>query len=94
MYGGSWELTSRRDVKSLRGEVLSATLEAPNTAPHQKWRSTTISFGASDCPNNMAGSDVLPVIVAPVIVNVKLYHMLIDGGVGLKVISYGVFKQL
>jgi hypothetical protein len=42
----------------------------------------------------MAGSDVLPVIVAPVIVNVKLYHMLIDGAVGLKVISYGVFKQL
>jgi hypothetical protein len=25
MYGGSWELTSRRNVKSLRREVLSAT---------------------------------------------------------------------
>jgi hypothetical protein len=35
MYGGSWELTSRRNVKSLRREVLSATLGVPKAAPHQ-----------------------------------------------------------
>jgi hypothetical protein len=56
MYGGSWELTSRRNVKSLRQEVLSVVLGVPKAAPHQQWRSTTISFGASDCPENMAGS--------------------------------------
>jgi hypothetical protein len=50
MYGGSWELTSRRNVKSLRREVLSPTPGVPKAAPHQRWRSTTISFGASDCP--------------------------------------------
>jgi hypothetical protein len=33
MYGGSWELTSRRNVKSLRLEVLSATLGVPKAAP-------------------------------------------------------------
>jgi hypothetical protein len=55
MYGGSWELTSRRNVKSLRREVLSAVLGVPKAAPHQRWRSTTISFGASDCPDKMAG---------------------------------------
>jgi hypothetical protein len=32
MYGGSWELTSRRNVKSLRREVLSATLGVPKAA--------------------------------------------------------------
>jgi hypothetical protein len=50
MYGGSWELTSRRNMKSLRREVLSVTPGVPKTAPHQRWRSTTISFRASDYP--------------------------------------------
>jgi hypothetical protein len=35
MYGGSWELTSRRNVKSLRREVLSTTPGVPKAAPHQ-----------------------------------------------------------
>jgi hypothetical protein len=94
MYGGSWELTSRRNVKSLRHEVLSATPGVPKAAPHQRWRSTTISFGASDCPNNMAGAGVLPLITAPVIANMRLHHVLIDDGAGLNVISHAAFKQL
>jgi hypothetical protein len=50
MYGGSWELTSRRDVKAQRREVLSAKPGVPKPAPHQKWKNTSISFGPSDCP--------------------------------------------
>jgi hypothetical protein len=94
MYGGSWELTSRRNVKSLRRQVLLATPGVPKAAPHQRWRSTTISFGASDCPKNMAGAGILPLITAPVIANMKLHHVLIDGGVGLNVISHAAFTQL
>jgi hypothetical protein len=94
MYGGSWELTSRRNVKSLRREVLSATPGVPKAAPHQRWRSTTISFGASDCLENMAGAGILPLITAPVIANMWLHHVLIDGGAGLNVISHAAFKQL
>jgi hypothetical protein len=92
MYGGSWELTSRRNVKSLRREVLSATPGVPKAAPHQRWRSTTISFGASDCPNNMAGAGILPLIIAPVIANMRLHHVLIDGGAGLNIINHVAFK--
>jgi hypothetical protein len=94
MYGGSWELTSHRNVKSLRREVLLVVPGVPKAAPHQRWRSTTISFGASDCPDNMAGSGVLPLITAPVIANMRLHHVLIDGGAGLNVISPAAFKQL
>jgi hypothetical protein len=94
MYGGSWELTSRRNVKSLRREVLSMVLGVPKAAPHQRWRSTTISFGASDCHENMAGAGILPLITAPVITNMRLYHVFIDGGAGLNVISHAAFKQL
>jgi hypothetical protein len=94
MYGGSWELTSRRNVKSLRWEVLSAVPGVPKAAPHQRWRSTTISFGASDCPENMAGAGILPLITALVIANMRLHHVLIDGGAGLNIISHAAFKQL
>jgi hypothetical protein len=94
MYGGSWELTSRRNVKSLRREVLSSTPGVLKAAPHQRWRSTTISFGASDCPDNMAGAGVLPLVTAPVITNMRLHHVLIDGGACLNVISHAAFKQL
>jgi hypothetical protein len=94
MYGGSWELTSHRNVKSLRREVLSAVSGVPKAAPHQRWRSTTISFGASDCPDNMAGAGILPLITAPVIANMRLHHVLIDGGADLNVISHAAFKQL
>jgi hypothetical protein len=94
MYGGSWELTSRRNVKSLRREVLSVVPRVPKDAPHQRWRSTTVSFGASDCPDNMARAGVLPLITAPVIANMQLHHVLIDGGAGLNVINHAAFKQL
>jgi hypothetical protein len=94
MYGGSWELTFRRNVKSLRREVLLAVPGVPKAAPHQRWRSTTISFGASDCPNNMAGASILPLITAPVIANMRLHHVLIDGGARLNVINHAAFKQL
>jgi hypothetical protein len=92
MYGESWELTSHRNVKSLRQEVLSAVPGVLKAAPHQRWRSTTISFRASDCPDNMAGAGVLPLITAPVIANMRLHHVLIDRGAGLNVISHVAFK--
>jgi hypothetical protein len=92
MYGGSWELTSRRNVKSLRREVLSAVPGVPKAAPHQRWRSTTISFGASDCLDNTARASILPLITAPVIANMRLHHVLIDGEAGLNIISHAAFK--
>jgi hypothetical protein len=42
----------------------------------------------------MAGAGILPLITAPVIANMKLHHVLIDGGAGLNIISYDAVKQL
>jgi hypothetical protein len=91
MYSGSSELVSRRDVKTLRREVFSVKPGTPKAAPHQRWRSTTISFGPSDCPENTAEAKMLPLVTAPTIANIRLHHVLIDGGAGL---SYAAFKQL
>jgi hypothetical protein len=71
--------------------VKPATLKA---APHQRRRNTTITFGPLDCPENMAGAGVLPLVTAPTISNVRLHHVVIDGGAGLSVISYAAFKHL
>jgi hypothetical protein len=42
----------------------------------------------------MAGAGILPLITAPVITNMRLHHVLINGGARLNVISHAAFKQL
>jgi hypothetical protein len=84
MFGGSWDITSRCIIKNLRREV----------APHHRWMETLISFDTSDCPKSMAGAGQLPLLVSLTIINVKLYHVLIDGGAALNLISLAAFKKL
>jgi hypothetical protein len=67
---------------------------APREAPHHRWMETSINFNASDYPKIMAGVGQLPLLVSLTIVNVKLYHVLIDGGVALNLISLAAFKKL
>jgi hypothetical protein len=42
----------------------------------------------------MAGVGQLPLLVSPTIINIKLYHILIDGGAALNLISLATFKKL
>jgi hypothetical protein len=93
LYGGSWDITSRRVVKSLRRAVAAAA-PASRAVPHHKWMETSIAFDASDCPKNMAGAKQLPLVVLLTIANVTLYHVLIDGGVSLHLISFTAFQKL
>jgi hypothetical protein len=53
-----------------------------------------IGFDTSGFPKSMVGAGQLPLLVFPTIFNVKLYHVLIDGGVALNVISLVAFKKL
>jgi hypothetical protein len=92
IFGGSWAITFRRVVKTLRREV--AAVAAPKAAPHCKWVETPIEFDSFDCPKSMAGVGQLPLLVSPTISNVKLYHILIDGGAALNLISLAAFKKL
>jgi hypothetical protein len=93
MFGGSWAITSRHVVKTLRREIAAAAL-TPKAAPHPKWVETPIGFDASDCPKSMTGAGQLPLLISPTIFNVKLYHVLIDEGVALNLISLAAFKKL
>jgi hypothetical protein len=55
---------------------------------------TSISFDASDFPKSMAGVRQLLLLVSPTIINIKLYHVLIDDGAALNLISLVAFKKL
>jgi hypothetical protein len=93
MFGGSWAITSRRVIKTLRREI-AVVAPALKAALHRKWVETLIGFDASDCPKSMVGARQLPLLVSPIISNVKLYHVLIDGGAALNLISLAAFKKL
>jgi hypothetical protein len=93
MFGGSWAITFRCVVKTPRREVTAAA-PASKAAPHRKWMETPIGFDSSNCPKSMAGAGQLPLLVSLTISNVKMYHVLIDGGVALNLISLVAFKKL
>jgi hypothetical protein len=82
MFRGSWDITSRRIIKTLRREIVAV-------AP-----ALSIGFNTSDCPKGMVGARQLLLLVSLTIANVKLYHVLIDGGVALNLISLAAFKKL
>jgi hypothetical protein len=93
MFGGSWNITSRRIVKTLHREIVAAA-PAPKAALHHKWVETPIGFDASNCPKSMVGVGQLPLLVFSTIANIKLYHVLIDVGATLNLISLAAFKKL
>jgi hypothetical protein len=93
MFRGFWDITSRRNIKTLHQEIAAAT-PTPKAAPHHKWVETLTRFDASNCPKSIVGAGQLPLLVSPTIANIKLYHVLIDGGVTLNLISVASFKKL
>lgn len=80
MYDRTRELASRRDVKSLRREVLLVTPGPQRWCPINGGGPLPSSW-AFHCTDNMVRADILPLITTPIIANVCLYHVLIDGGV-------------
>jgi hypothetical protein len=93
MFKGSWGITSMRINKTLRREIAAAA-PTPKAAPHRKWMETPFGLDTIDCPKSMAGTEKLPPLVSPTITNVKLYHVLIDVGAALNLISLAAFKKL
>jgi hypothetical protein len=93
MFRGSWDITSRRIIKTMRREIATVA-PAPKAALDRKWMETMIGFDAIDCPKSMVGAEQLPLLVSPTIANAKLYHVLIDGGAALNLISLVAFKKL
>ena len=59
-----------------------------------KWSHVPITFDAADHPDRTSGVGVLPLVVSPVIHNVTVTKMLVDGGAGLNLISTDLLGKL
>ena len=91
--GGASTLSSRREVKSLSRAVYAMQPSANEQRP-LKWSHVPITFDAEDHPDRTTGVGVLPLVVSPVIHNVTVTKMLVDGGAGLNLISTDLLEKL
>jgi hypothetical protein len=71
--------------------AVAAAAPAPRVTPHHKWMETSIAFDTSDCPKNITGAGQLQLVVSLTITTVRLYHILIDSGAALNLISLMAF---
>ena len=93
IFGGASAPPSRRRAELLWKEVCAAS---PASASSQllKWSGTPITFVRSDHPDNTAGVGLLFVVVTPMICNLRVGRVLVDGGARLNLLSPEVFHKM
>ena len=58
------------------------------------WSHVPITFDAGDHPDRNTGPGMLPLVVSPIVKNVKVTKMLVDGGAGLNILSAKLMDKL
>jgi hypothetical protein len=59
-----------------------------------KWSTSKIGFDEEDHPTSTKGVGTIPLLCTPTINNIAVNRTLIDGGVGLNIISVEVFEKM
>jgi hypothetical protein len=59
-----------------------------------KWSTNKIGFDEEDHPISMKAVGTIPLLCTPTINNITVHHTLIDGGVGLNIISVEIFEKM
>jgi hypothetical protein len=67
---------------------------SPTTPEYLKWSEVPITFEHSDHPDFVLKPRRYPLIVIPIIKNVKLNRVLIDGGSSLNILFLKTFDQM
>jgi hypothetical protein len=83
IYGGQVANVSARHLKQERREVCSVKVAAP---VYLDWSDKPITFDQNDHPDRVPSPGKYPLIVDPVIGNVRLTKVLMDGGSSLNII--------
>jgi hypothetical protein len=83
IYGGLVANASARHRKQERREVCSVKVAAP---VYLDWSDKPITFDQGDHPDRMPSPGKYPLVVDPVIGNVRLTKVLMDGGSSLNII--------
>jgi hypothetical protein len=92
LLGGAQAPLSNRHFKQLSREITAAQ---PNTGNRlMKWSTSKIGFDEEDHPTSTKGIGTIPLLCTPTINNIAVNCTLIDGGVGLNIISVEVFEKM
>jgi hypothetical protein len=83
IYGGHVVNASARHRKQERREVCSVKVAAP---VYLDWSDKPITFDQGDHPDRVPSLGKYPLVVNPVIVNIRLTKVLMDGGISLNII--------
>jgi hypothetical protein len=89
--GGDEDFCSRRDQKLLLREILSIEPAVPRPL---RWSEVPISFSRDDQWTSFSEPGKFPLVLDPVVVEVKLTKVLIDGGSGLNLIFVNTLKKM
>jgi hypothetical protein len=83
IFGGDGDFGSRREQKLLLREIMSVEPAAPRPL---RWAEVAISFSRDDQWTSFLEPGKFPLVLDPVVAEVRLTKLLIDGGSGLNLI--------
>jgi hypothetical protein len=91
IYGGPNSNKSRRKQKLTAWEVMTVS---PVTPKYLKWSEVPITFDRRDHPDFIPKPGRYSLIVIPIIKDVKLNRVLVDGGSSLNILFLKTFNQM
>jgi hypothetical protein len=91
IFGGDGDFGSRRDQKLLLREIMSIEPAVPRPL---RWSEVPISFSHDDQWTSFSEPSRFPLVLDPVVVEVRLTKVLIDGGSGLNVIFASTLRKM
>jgi hypothetical protein len=91
IYGGPDSYESRRKLKLTAREVMAVS---PATIEYLRWSEVPITFDRSDHPDFVPKLSRYPIIVSPIIKDVKINQVLVDLGNSLNILLLKTFNQM
>jgi hypothetical protein len=91
IFGGDGDFGSRRDQKLLLWEIMSVEPAAPRPL---RWSEVPISFSRDDQWTSFSKPGKFPLVLDPVVAEVRLTKVLTDGGSGLNLIFASTLKKM
>jgi hypothetical protein len=91
IFGGDEEFGSRRDQKLLLREIMSVEPAVPRPL---RWSEVPISFSRDDQWTSLSEPSKFPLVLDPVVAEVKLTRVLIDGGSSLNLIFASTLRKI
>jgi hypothetical protein len=91
IFGGDGDFSFRQEQKLLLREIMSVKLAAPRPL---RWSEVPISFSHDNQWTSFSESGKFPLVLDPMVAEVRLTKVLIDGGSGLNLIFASTLRKM